>query len=32
MAKKKVNEINEILDADVKSNIIILRSVWGKRG
>lgn len=32
MAKKKVNEINEILDADVKSNIIILRSVWGKSG
>lgn len=29
MAKKNVNEIK---DGDLKSNLIILRSVWGKRG
>ena len=29
MAKKNVNEIK---DGDLKSNLVILRSVWGKRG
>ena len=29
MAKKNVNEIK---DGDLKSNIVVLRSVWGKRG
>ena len=29
MAKKSVNEIR---NGDIKSNIIVLRSVWGKRG
>lgn len=29
MAKKNVNEVR---DGDLKSNIVVLRSVWGKRG
>lgn len=29
MAKKSVNEVR---DGDLKSNIVVLRSVWGKRG
>ena len=29
MAKKNVNEVR---NGDIKSNIVVLRSVWGKRG
>ena len=29
MAKKSVNEVR---NGDIKSNIVVLRSVWGKRG
>ena len=29
MAKKNVNELR---NGDLKSNIVVLRSVWGKRG